>query len=247
MPGDLRGVKPTNESCNRHKDLVPAVDPKVVCEPFPSPFSCSLGVPRGKPTKLCQTVDYERALNLVKCYSQSASNFASRETWKETLLNKTQEILKVSLKIFDFSLLSCNQEQSSQPSPLEEDMPISASRAKSADLKLGCGTWNSPEAFSHSPGPVLPTQGPIQWSARNIPRDLARSTLIRIPGNKVRPTIWGLIFGHWNRPLFQCHPTEQSSGGSILCPRMRQNPCLPGCLVISPPTAEVTVHPETAS
>ena len=116
MPGDLRGVKPTNESCNRHTDLVPAVDPKVVCEPFPSPFSCSLGVPRGKPTKLCQTVDYERALNLVKCYSQSASNFASRETWKETLLNKTQEILKVSLKIFDFSLLSCNQEQSSQPS-----------------------------------------------------------------------------------------------------------------------------------
>lgn len=65
MLGDLGGVKPTNESCNRHTDLVPAVDPKVVCEPSPAPFSCSPGVLRGKPTKLGQTVDYERALNLA--------------------------------------------------------------------------------------------------------------------------------------------------------------------------------------
>lgn len=98
MPGDLGGAKPTNESCNRHTDLVPAVDPKGVCEPFPAPFSCSPGVPRGEPTKLCQNVDYERALNWFQCYSQSASNLASRKTWKETLLNKTQEILKVSFK-----------------------------------------------------------------------------------------------------------------------------------------------------
>ena len=86
------------------------------------------------------------------------------------------------------------REQSSPLRDLTGDTPICASRAKSVVLNLGYGNGNSPgfqpmvpASFSHSLGPVLPTQGPTQYSGSSPPRDLAGATLIHTPGT--RPTI----------------------------------------------------------
>lgn len=51
------------------------------------------------------------------------------------------------------------------------------------------------------------------------------------PGN--RPTDWSSSCGSWSRLMFQCHPTEQGPGGSLVHPGTRQNPHPPKPLVTS--------------
>lgn len=72
------------------------------------------------------------------------------------------------------------REKSSPPGDLMRDIPILASRPRSAYLKLGCRTWNNHEAWFQLPlgtakGQSCP-KGTIQWPGRSPPRNLVGTT-----------------------------------------------------------------------
>ena len=63
------------------------------------------------------------------------------------------------------------------------------------------------------------------------------------PGNK--PAVWGPDCGSWSRSMFQCHTTEQGTGGNPIYPGTRQDPCPSKSLVPSSSTSDHTADPAT--
>ena len=138
------------------------MDPKVVCEPAPAPFSCSTGVPGSKPTKLGQTVDYERALNLAPVHashSQPAILLAERAARRHSQLRPRRSLKYPTLS---FSLLSCNQgtvQPAQGPAGRHAYLCLHSQVCRPQfwlwNLKQSWGLVPAP--LSHRPGPVLPT------------------------------------------------------------------------------------------
>lgn len=73
---------------------------------------------------------------------------------------------------------------------------------------FGCGPWtlwsSTPVPFPHGPGPILPTQGLIQWPGASPPRTLEGATFFYSSDNKL--IVWEANSGFWNWSWSRCHP-----------------------------------------